>query len=127
MGRQIRIVAGSAGIALVMYVVATAGELMWISDILLAAALGLVRYAWLNLRETRATLARIERDHIVVDTELKIASDIQRRLLPPPPSGHAVRCAARLEPAGPIGGDTYDFVAHDARDFSVSFRPNRPP
>jgi len=132
MGRQLRILAGSAGIALVMYVVATsgeaftiraadasAGELVWISDILLAAALGLVSYAWLNLRETRATLARIERDHIVVDTELKIASEIQRRLLPPPPPGHVVHCAARLQPAGPIGGDLYDFVAHDATSLLV--------
>jgi hypothetical protein len=129
---HVRILAGSAGIAFVMYVVATAGEafairvahasageLIWMSDILLAGALGLVSYAWLNLRATQAALARIERDHIVLDTELKIASDIQRRLLPEPPvlpeppAGLAVRCAARLQSAGPIGGDLYDFVMPD--------------
>src|SRR5262249_60783254 len=109
MERQLRILAGSAGIALVMYVVATsgeafairaagasAGELVWISDILLAAALGLVSYAWLHLRDARADRARSHRRRHRAENRVRhsaaASSAAARR-----PRG------ARLQPAAPIG------------------------
>jgi len=85
--------------------------LEYISDEVLALALGAAAYLWLHLRETRSSLSRLERERLVLDTELTVAADIQRRLLPPVPAprgGYVF--AARLEPAGRVGGDFYDFV-----------------
>ena len=86
-------------------------ELMWISDAILGIFVGVVVFLWLDLRLTRATLLRLERDQIVLDTQFSVAADIQRRLLPLlPADGASVRWAARLVPAGRIGGDLYDFI-----------------
>jgi phosphoserine phosphatase RsbU/P len=104
------LIAGSAETAAIRMTRASDGELIWISDIILAATLGLVSYLWLNLRAARTSLMQLEREQIVLDTELSIAADIQRRLLPPLPAAAGVRYAARLQPAGKIGGDFYDFV-----------------
>jgi hypothetical protein len=91
---------------------AGSGELLWISDVVLAAALGLATYLWLSLLATRATLSRLEREQLVLETQLSIAAEIQRRLLPElPREASGLRWAARLEPAGKIGGDFYDFVS----------------
>ena len=66
-------------------------------------------FLWLNLKWTRLTLS-----------QLSLAADIQRGLLPPVPSdAEGVRWAARLEQAGRIGGDLYDFVRADARSWLV--------
>ena len=117
----------AAGAAVAAFLVATGAEslyiglahadraaLEWISDVVLALGFGLVVWLWLHLRATRGELARLERAQIVLDTELGLAAEIQRTLLP----GAAGPCrglslAARMEPAGKIGGDFYDFVSPD--------------
>jgi sigma-B regulation protein RsbU (phosphoserine phosphatase) len=86
-------------------------ELTWISDAVLAITVGSVTYLWQHLRMTRATLSSIERDRVVVDTQLSLAADLQRSLLPVLPSDMPrVQWAAELQPAGKVGGDFYDFV-----------------
>jgi len=86
-------------------------ELEWISDVVLAVAFGAATFLWLHLRRARTALTRLERAQLVLETELAIAADIQRQLLPPTPSARdGWRFAARLEQAGHIGGDFYDFV-----------------
>src|SRR5580700_10378816 len=87
------------------------GEVLLVSDAILATALGVVVYLWLNLRATRTRLTGLERAQIVLDTQLSLAAQIQRHLLPPMPVGsNGVRWAGRLEPANRIGGDFYDFI-----------------
>ena len=86
-------------------------ELAWISDAVLAVAFGFAVFLWLHLKWTRMTLSRLEREHIVLDTQLSLAAEIQRGLLPPAPAdGDGLTWAARLIQAGRIGGDLYDFV-----------------
>jgi serine phosphatase RsbU (regulator of sigma subunit) len=86
-------------------------ELEWISDVVLALAFGAATFLWLHLRLARTALTRLERAQLVLDTELVIAADIQRGMLPPPPPARGGwRFAAQLEQAGRIGGDFYDFV-----------------
>lgn len=95
-------------------------ELTWISDGILALAFGVAMFLWLHLKWTRNTLSRLEREHIVIETQLSLAAQIQRGLLPPVPSdAEGIRWAARLEQAGRIGGDMYDFVRPDARSWLV--------
>jgi sigma-B regulation protein RsbU (phosphoserine phosphatase) len=87
------------------------GEIRSVSDIILATAFGVALYLWLNLRATRHALTAAERSRLVLDTQLALAADVQRRLLPAVPDpGHDIRWAARLQPAGQIGGDFYDFI-----------------
>jgi hypothetical protein len=87
------------------------GEVLLVSDLILAMAFGAALYFWLNLRATRTRLTSLERAQIVVDTQLSLAADIQRRLLPSAPAeSNGVRWAGRLEPALRIGGDFYDFI-----------------
>ena len=89
-------------------------ELEWISDVVLSSGFGVATYLWLHLRRARHELTRLERDRLVLDTELRIASEIQQNLLPPPPAARGGwRFAAELEPAGRVGGDFYDFVDGD--------------
>jgi sigma-B regulation protein RsbU (phosphoserine phosphatase) len=86
-------------------------DVEWISDVVLAVAFGAASFLWLHLRRARAALTRLERAKLVLDTELQIAADIQRELLPKaPPARDGWRFAARLEQAGHIGGDFYDFI-----------------
>jgi phosphoserine phosphatase RsbU/P len=86
-------------------------ELEWISDVVLSTALGVATFLWLHLRRARNELTRLERDRLVLDTELRIAAEIQLNLLPATPAARGGwRFAALLEPAGRIGGDFYDFV-----------------
>src|SRR5258707_995566 len=87
------------------------GEVLVGSDMMLATAFGVAIYLWLSLKATRTRLTGLERVQIVVDTQLALAADIQRRLLPSPSAGaNGVRWAGRLEPALRIGGDFYDFI-----------------
>jgi serine phosphatase RsbU (regulator of sigma subunit) len=90
-------------------------EVHVISQTILAIALGCTTYLWLNLRATRATVTELERARIVLHTQLALARDIQQRLLPdiPAHANHA-RWAGRLEAAGMIGGDFYEFITLDA-------------
>jgi sigma-B regulation protein RsbU (phosphoserine phosphatase) len=118
------------GCALGSYVVANVFELVivrWmrpsvpevveVSDLILAAAVGVTAYLWLHLRTTRTDLHRLEREQIVVSTQLAAAAEIQRRLLPSEPrTVNGIACAVGFESAWEIGGDFYDFlpIAHDA-------------
>jgi phosphoserine phosphatase RsbU/P len=89
----------------------TTEQLTWISDVLLAMAFGLVTYFWLHLRAARSDISRLERAQLVLDTQLSLAAEIQRGLLPAIPEQRSGwRFAARFEPAGKIGGDFYDLV-----------------
>jgi hypothetical protein len=92
------------------------GELTWISDLVLAGSFGIVLYLWLHLRFTRSALVELERNRIVLDTQLAVAAKIQRDLLPEPPrSRHGISWAVQLVPAGRIGGDYYDVVDLDGQ------------
>ena len=89
----------------------TEWELAWVSDVALAAALGVAVYLWTHLLATRTELADRDRAGLVLQTQLSLAADIQRRLLPAlPPATSGLDCAADLRSAGKIGGDFYDFV-----------------
>jgi serine phosphatase RsbU (regulator of sigma subunit) len=119
-----RVVLESAGAALGGYVLGatleaavidwirpTEWELAWVSDVVLAVALGVAVYLWRHLLTTRHELAEHERAELVLETQLSLAGDIQRRLLPrlPPPSD-GFEWAAELKSAGKIGGDFFDFI-----------------
>ena len=63
------------------------GEVLAVSDMMLATAFGVVIYLWLNLRATRTRVTGLERVQIIVDTQLALAAEIQRRLLPSASAG----------------------------------------
>ncbi len=89
----------------------TEWELAWVSDAVLAVALGIAVYLWRHLVSTRRELEERDRAELVVQTQLSIAADIQRRLLPAVPTrDNGFEWAAALTSAGTIGGDFYDFV-----------------
>ena len=52
------------------------GELLLISDVILATAFGVAVFLWLNLRATRTRLTDLERAQIVLDTQLSLAAQI---------------------------------------------------
>jgi serine phosphatase RsbU (regulator of sigma subunit) len=86
-------------------------ELEWISDVVLAVAFGAATFLWLHLRLARIALTRLERAQVALETELGVAARIQLSLLPMlPPARGGWSFGARLEQAGRIGGDFYDFV-----------------
>jgi serine phosphatase RsbU (regulator of sigma subunit) len=69
---------------------------------------------------TRRSLEERERTQLVVDTQLSVAADIQRQLLPAlPPNEHGFEWAAELRSAGTIGGDFYDFMPFDSNHLVV--------
>lgn len=87
------------------------GELAWISDAVITCAVVATTYLWLHLRSSRTRVEELERRQIAVDVQLRMAAEIQRQLLPPvPASTPGFRWAARIVPAGRIGGDFYDFL-----------------
>jgi phosphoserine phosphatase RsbU/P len=88
--------------------------LTWISDAVLAVALGVVTYLWLHLKTAQTALSQFERDKIKLDTEMSLAAEIQRNLQPQLPTLQSgIRWAAHLQQAEKIGGDFYDFVQPD--------------
>jgi hypothetical protein len=133
MTTRVRNVIVSLGAALVTYGVARAadlvmlrvirpprGDVLLVSDVVLATAFGVALYLWLNLKATQTRLTGLERVQIVVDTQLALAAEIQRRLLPSASQGsNGVRWAGRLEPALRIGGDFYDFIQVNDGDVFV--------
>jgi serine phosphatase RsbU (regulator of sigma subunit) len=109
------VAAGSLEAAVVSWMRPTEWELAWLSDLVLAALLALAVYFWRHLVMTRTELAEQQRSELVLQTQLSLAADIQRRLLPTlPPASSGLDCAAVLRPAGRIGGDFYDFVETSA-------------
>jgi len=106
------LVAGVSELALIRVFRPSELELTWISDVLLAGALGVAVYLWRHLRTTRLELAARERSQLVLDAQLAIAAEMQRRLLPVlPKEDDILEWAADLRPAGKIGGDFYDIVS----------------
>ena len=96
------------------------GEVLLVSDMILATAFGVVIYLWLNLRATRTRLTGFERAQIVLDAELSLAADIQRHLLPSAAAGsNGAQWAGRLEPAHRVGGDFYDVIPFDTDELFV--------
>jgi hypothetical protein len=86
-------------------------ELAWVSDLALASALGVAVFFWRRLVAVRQELGDRQRAEIVIQTQLSVAAQIQRQLLPSlPPAINGCEWAAALRPAGKIGGDFYDFV-----------------
>ncbi len=95
-------------------------ELTWISDVVLSLLLGVITFVWMNLKATRLSLIEAERKQIAIETELSVAADIQRNLLPEIPSRtNEIRWGAVLKPAGKIGGDFYDFISLDPNTYLV--------
>jgi len=90
-------------------------ELEWISDAVVSMGVVGLTYLWLHLRESRVRVLALEREQIVVDEQLRLAAEIQRSLLPDLPAATpGFRWAARMVPAGRIGGDFYDFFQPSA-------------
>ena len=105
------VVAAILEAALIGWLRPTEWELAWVSDAALAVALGIAVYLWRHLVITRRELEDHERTELVLQTQLSVAAEIQRRLLPAmPPAGNGFEWAAALRSAGKIGGDFYDFV-----------------
>src|SRR5262245_34222790 len=81
-------------------------ELQWVSDAVAAAAVCGLTYLWLHLRAARTRVLDLERAQIVLEEQLRLAAQIQRSLLPEvPPATPGYRWAARMIPAGYVGGD----------------------
>ena len=105
------VIAGSLEALIIRWTRPSSWELAWISDVALAAAFGVAVYLWRDLLTARHELAERERAQLVLQTQLSLAADIQRRLLPSLlPSRDGFECAALLQSAGKIGGDFYDVV-----------------
>ena len=67
---------------------------------------------WRHLQASRQELAARERADLILETQLSVAADIQRRLLPALPfPADGIEWAASLHSAGRIGGDLDDIVA----------------
>lgn len=110
-GLAVFLVAGAAEMAAVRLLRIDPQELDWVSDAILAAAFASAVFLWMRLKESRSEMSRLEREHLVLDTQLAVAADIQRRILPAAPArAGGCRWAARLRPAGRVGGDYYDFI-----------------
>ncbi|HUL77356.1 MAG TPA: PP2C family protein-serine/threonine phosphatase [Vicinamibacteria bacterium] len=86
-------------------------ELEWISDTVISGGVAALTYLWLHLRSSRIRLLAVEREQVALDEQLHLAAEIQRSLLPDVPRAtDGFRWAARMVPAGRVGGDFYDFV-----------------
>jgi serine phosphatase RsbU (regulator of sigma subunit) len=85
-------------------------QLEWISDVLGSLGIVALTYLWLHLRDSRVRLLALEREQVALDEQLRLAAEIQRSALPEVPRcTPGFRWAARMVPAGRIGGDFYDF------------------
>jgi serine phosphatase RsbU (regulator of sigma subunit) len=85
--------------------------LEWISDAFISLAASGIAYLWLHLKASRTRLLDVERRGIVLAEQLRLAADIQRNLLPEiPATTPGFSWAARMVPAGVVGGDFYDFL-----------------
>jgi serine phosphatase RsbU (regulator of sigma subunit) len=83
----------------------------WISDVVISCGVLVVTYLWLDLRSSRVQLLAYEREQVALAEQLDLAAQIQRGLLPRLPSATpGFRWAARMIPAGEVGGDFYDFL-----------------
>jgi sigma-B regulation protein RsbU (phosphoserine phosphatase) len=105
------VAAGTAELGIIRAFKPTEWELAWISDVVLASAFGVAVYLWRHLSATRQALLDRERADLVLTTQLGLAADMQKRLLPVlPPATARVEWAATMRSAWQIGGDFYDLV-----------------
>jgi len=89
-----------------------AEEWTWIGDLILSVGLLVMTMFWARLRQARATISALDAQRIVIDTQLRIAADVQRALLPPIPEPlGGVHWYGSVESAGRVGGDYFDFLA----------------
>ena len=89
----------------------TGFELKWVSDVVAATAVVGLTYLTLRLGAARSQVMGLERSRIALDAQLRVAAEIQRRLLPVIPSKWLdCKWAARMVPAHEVGGDFYDFL-----------------
>jgi hypothetical protein len=63
----------------------TGFQLEWVSDVISAAAVAGLAHLTLRLGAARSQVLGLERDRIAVDEQLRVAAEIQRRLLPAVP------------------------------------------
>jgi serine phosphatase RsbU (regulator of sigma subunit) len=86
-------------------------ELRWVGDLVAATGIAGGTYLALRLSAARTQVLDLERGRIALDEQLKLAAELQRRLLPSVP-GEALnyRWCASMVPAYEVGGDFYDFV-----------------
>jgi serine phosphatase RsbU (regulator of sigma subunit) len=90
----------------------TGFELKWVSDVVASAAVAGLTYLSLRLGAARSHVVDLERSRIALDEQLRVAAEIQRRLLPTIPAEWlGCRWAAQMVPAHEVGGDFYDFLA----------------
>lgn len=110
-GVAIFVIAGVAELGAIRLAGVDPQRLDWVSDGILAVAFATAVFLRMRLQASRTEMSRLERAHLILDTQLAIAADIQRRILPSPPGPRGgCRWAARLQPAGKVGGDFYDFI-----------------
>ena len=110
-GAVVFLVAGGAELAAVRLLGVDPQKLDWVSDVILSSAFATAFFLRRRLQASRNEMSRLERERLVLDTQLAVAADIQRRILPSAPwRGGGCRWAGRLRPAGRVGGDFYDFV-----------------
>jgi serine phosphatase RsbU (regulator of sigma subunit) len=87
-------------------------QLEWISDVLGSLGIMALSYLWLHLRESRMRLLALEREQVAVNEQLRLAAEIQWSALPRVPvATPGFHWAARMIPAGRVGGDLYDFCS----------------
>jgi serine phosphatase RsbU (regulator of sigma subunit) len=120
-----RLVALAVGAGLLVLLIGTSVEsaviatfrptrfaLKWVSDVVAAAVVAGLTYLSLRLGAARSHVVDLERSRIALDEQLRVAAEIQRRLLPAIPAAWlGCRWAARMIPAHEVGGDFYDFLA----------------
>jgi len=109
-GLAVFVVGSAAEAVIIRGVHGNRRELEWLSDAVISIAVAGITYLWLHLKASRTRVLTLEREEIVIDEQLRLAAEIQRGLLPDVPQAtRGFRWAARMIPAGRIGGDFYDF------------------
>jgi len=89
-------------------------ELAWSSEVAESLLVMTATYLWLHVRSLRGALTEAERAQVAVDSELRLAARVQRKLLDNvKTSSEAVLWCAANHPAGRVGGDFYDVVDLD--------------
>lgn len=106
----LRIEQTTVGLALLLNADGGEGSAMLLESLRCLSGLGAVLFQRLRL-EASAIAAR------ALQTEIDIAGEIQKRLLPSEPPGHPrLRCAWRSTPARRIGGDYVDLATGEGGD-----------
>lgn len=104
------VVGTSVEAAIIRAVHGNRSQLEWISDVVASVGVVALTYLWLHLKDSRMRLLALEREQVALNEQLRLAAEIQRSALPDiPPATPGFRWAARMIPAGRIGGDFYDF------------------